>query len=208
MVFGEQMDGKTSSNSTKISTNLFLNGKQTTYDDLLAAMANLHGALSFMINPSNVASSLVLSGLSKLFDLLALEEFEHWFKYHVTGNVTWFCHSILVDVHNYFCQIVLLATSLKNQHAVLCNMPIKALTVLIDAKLAFATIVQKWNMATSQNSLSSYNSEPSTWALVTLLANHGNKKKKGPNEGSPKSGLEPSPLGNGSWGRFNGSPPS
>jgi hypothetical protein len=56
-VHGKQMVDETKSNSTKISTNLFSSGEQCTHQNLLSPISNLHGALMFMIDLSEVSSS-------------------------------------------------------------------------------------------------------------------------------------------------------
>jgi hypothetical protein len=67
---GEQMVGETTSNSTKISTNLFSSGEQRTHQNLLSAVANLHGALTFMIDPSEVSSRSIIKDLEEIFAIL------------------------------------------------------------------------------------------------------------------------------------------
>jgi len=205
---GEQMVGTTSTHATKISTNLFSTGEQRTYQNLLSAVSNLHAALTFMLDPTEVKSSRIVTDLEKLFDMLASEEFESWFKFHATGAVTWLCHSILIDVHNVFRHMVLISTSPSYLRAVLEKNTIKASEAVADLELAFATTVQKWNTATNQNALTSYNSEPSTWKIVNSPPDSdSNKKQRGNVDNSGSK--EKSPSGsNGNWGRFDTPPPS
>ncbi len=108
---GEPMVGETTSNSTKISTNLFSSGKQCTHQNLLSAVSNLHGALTFMIDPSEVSSSRIIKDLEELLAILVSHEFESWFNYHSTSTVMWLCHLILVDVHNVFYHMVVIAST-------------------------------------------------------------------------------------------------
>lgn len=203
-VFTEQLIGETSTNATKVSTNPFSNGEQRTYDDLLAAVANLHAVLTFMLHPDEHSMSRIVTDLECLFKLLAEDEFETWFKYHATGNVTWLCHSILVDVHNYARQMVLVATTPSHQRAVIRNETLKASTLLAETILTMASVEQKWKLATGTNSLSAYNSEPSTWSL--LKPKDPPKKKAKTDQGGSKPPAETPPTNSG-WGRF-GSPPA
>lgn len=199
-VHGEQMVGETTSNATKISTNLFSSGDQRTYQNLLTAVANLHGALTFMIDPSEVSSSRIIKDLESLFAILVSHNFETWFNFHSTGTVTWLCHSILVDVHNVFRQAVAIASTPAYLRSVLENKPIKASEAVADLDIAFKTTVQKWSTATNQNALSSYNSEPSTWQLFNAGSTDASKKQRTDKKDKSKG------RGN-SWGSFDSQPP-
>jgi hypothetical protein len=100
-VHGEQMVGETSSNTTKISTELFSSGEQSTYIDLKAPVSNVHALLLFMVDETDHKTSRILLDLTSLYDMLASHSFEEWFQYYSTGDVTWLCHSILVDFTMY-----------------------------------------------------------------------------------------------------------
>ena len=199
--YNEAMVGESPSNATKISTNLFSSGDQRTYTDMLVAIANLHAAVSFMIDPAEAKACRALHVLEALFSQLASSEFKAWFNYHSKGSVTWLCHGILVDVHNVFRQIVLVASSPTNQRAVIVGKTLKASDVLVDLDTMLASVTQKWNITTSNNTIGDYNSEPSTWRSMAPPETPAPKKKPRPNitpDGNDK---------NGSWGRLDGAPP-
>jgi hypothetical protein len=128
VVYSEQLVGEHSSNLTKIDTNLFSSGQQKTYDDCLAAIANLHACLTFMLKEGT--SSYVIKRLEFLFTTLADYKFESWFNYHVSNDVTWLCHSVLIDLHNYFCTMVSMAMHPDNQSKALKNEMITASTAI------------------------------------------------------------------------------
>jgi hypothetical protein len=65
VVFSEQLVGEHSSNLMKIDTKLFSSGQQSMYDDCLAAIANLHACLTFMLKEGT--SSYVVKCLEVLF---------------------------------------------------------------------------------------------------------------------------------------------
>ena len=227
---GEQMVGETSSNTTKISTELFSSGEQRTYADLKAAVSNVHALLSFMVDESERKTSRVLSDIESLYDMLASHSFEDWFNYFATGDVTWLCHSILIDVHNVLRHMVLVSMSPQLVRDVISQTDIPAKKALADVEQAIAVTIHKWTTSTNQNNLSSYNSEPSTWAKLrkaseTLDANK--KKKGGGRNGSAGSNNDGTTNGttnnsnnnnnnnrnnnrnggtNNSWGNFSGAP--
>jgi hypothetical protein len=202
-VHSEQMVGKTMSNSTKISTNLFSSGKQHTHQNLLSAVLNLHGALTFMIDPSKDSSSCIIKDLEELFAILVSHEFRSWFNYHLTSTVMWLCHSILVDIHNVFCHIIAIVSMPAYLWAVLEQQPIKASEALADLDIAFKTTILKWNTAVNQNALLLYNSEPSTWQLLNLGCSDSSKKQCTNKTSNKDKGKGKTKL----WGSFNGHTP-
>jgi hypothetical protein len=119
VVYSEQLVGEHSSNSMKIDTNLFFLGQQKMYDDCLAAVTNLHACLTFMLKEGTL--SYVIKHLKVLFITLADYKFESWFNYHASNDVTWLYHSVLIDVHNYFCTMVSMAMHPDNQSKALKN---------------------------------------------------------------------------------------
>ena len=225
---GEQMVGETSSNTTKISTELFSSGEQSTYLDLKAAVSNVHALLSFMVDESERKSSRILLDITSLYDMLASHNFEEWFQYYATGEVTWLCHSILVDVHNVLRHMVSVSMAPANLRDVINQTDIKASKALVDVEQAIAVTIQKWNTAINQNNLSSYNSEPSTWAKLRKASENqeSNKKSKsgkggknsstGPNNDGSTNGSNNNSNNtrnnnrnngtNNSWGNFSGAP--
>jgi hypothetical protein len=119
VVYSEQLVGEHSSNSTKIDTNLFSSGQQKMYDDCLAAIINLHACLTFMLKEGT--SSYVIKHLVVLFMTLADYKFKSWFNYHASNDVTWLCHSVLIDIHNYYHTMVSMAMHPDNQSKALKN---------------------------------------------------------------------------------------
>jgi hypothetical protein len=202
VVYSEQLVGEHSSNSTKIDTNLFSTGQQKTYDDCLAAVTNLHACLTFMLKEGT--SSYVVKRLEVLFMTLADYRFESWFNYHASNDVTWLCHSVLIDVHNYFRTMVSMAMHPDNQSKALKNETITVSAAIPEEQLAHAHTITKWDLVTSQNSLSSYSSEPSTYAHFKPKET-SNKKKKDERDGGAGKGNDHK---NDNWGRFNTPPVS
>ena len=109
--FGKQMVGETSSNTTKLSTDLFSTGKQSTYDDLKTTVANLHAGLTFMLDKKEWKSSCIINDIESLFNMITCPAFKHGFSWYATGNITWLCHSILINIHNVFHQMVLITSN-------------------------------------------------------------------------------------------------
>ena len=150
---GEQMVGETSSNTTKISTELFSSGEQSTYLDLKAAVSNVHALLSFMVDETERKTSRILLDITSLYDMLASHNFEEWFQYYATGEVTWLCHSILVDVHNVLRHMVIVSMTPSLIRDVISQTDIKASKALADVEQAIAVTIQKWNTSINQNNL-------------------------------------------------------
>lgn len=198
-VQNEQYMGETASNTTKAQQGLFTNGKQETYDDLLAAVANLDAALIFMLKNKEAITSTLVIHLRALFSYLAGSDFNTWYQQHAKDNVTWLCHSVLVDVHMLARQMILMSELPANQRLALKDQPIKASTALADYMLQYTSTLQKWTMAVQNNSLQSYVSAPATWIV---------KKDEKQAKGQHKTPKQPAPSKkpNDSWGRFEGSP--
>ena len=175
---GEQMVGETSSNTTKISTELFSSGEQSTYLDLKAAVSNVHALLSFMVDETERKTSRILLDLTSLYDLLSSHAFEEWFQHYSTGEVTWLCHSILVDVHNVLRHMVIVSMSPSLVRDVINQTDIAASKVLTDLEQAIAVTIHKWTTSINQNNLSSYNSEPSAWAKLRKTSENQDSSKK------------------------------
>jgi hypothetical protein len=197
---GEQMVGETSSNTTKISTELFSSGEQSTYIDLKAAVSNVHALLSFMVDETDHKTSCILLDLTSLYDMLASHLFEEWFQYYSTGDVTWLCHSILVDIHNVLRHMVIISMMPSLIRDVISQTDITASTVLTNLEQAIAVTIHKWTTSINQNNLSSYNSKPSTWAKLCKTSDTQDLNKK------PKSskGSKNSSISSNSDGPTNG----
>jgi hypothetical protein len=222
------MVGETSSNMTKISTELFLSGEQSTYIDLKAAVSNMHTLLSFMGDETDHKTSRILLDLTSLYNMLASHSFEEWFQYYSTGDVTWLCHSILVDVHNILCHMVIISMMPSLIWDIISQTDITASKVLTDLEQAIAVTIHKWTMSINQNNLSLYNSKPSTWAKRHKTSDNqdSNKKPKsgkggknssiGPNNDGPTNGNNNNSNNNcnnncnngtnNSWGNFSNTP--
>jgi hypothetical protein len=214
--FGEQMVGETSSNTTKLSMDLFSTGKQSAYDDLKTTVANLHTGLMFMLNKKEWKSSRIINNIESLFNTIASPAFKHWFSWYATGNITWLCHLILINVHNVFCQMVLITSNPTCLNAIIAQEPINATDMLADLEMSFAMTIQKRNMTINQNSLSAYNLEPSTWRLFRQSSESQdlnkkpkptkNKSQSHTNSGTGKvSNGGTNTSSNSSWGHFNNS---
>ena len=197
---GEQMVGETSSNTTKISTELFSSGEQSTYLDLKAAVSNVHALLSFMVDEAGRKTSRILLDLESLYDTLASQAFEEWFQYYSTGEVTWLCHSILVDIHNVLRHMVVVSMTPSLVRDVINQTDITASKTLTDLEQSIAVTIHKWTTSINQNNLSSYNSEPSTWAKLrnTSDSQDSNKKTKGRKSGRNNNNNDSSTNANGS----------
>jgi hypothetical protein len=184
VVYSEQLVGEHSSNLTKIDTNLFSSFQQKMYDDCLAAITNLHACLTFMLKEGT--SSYVIKCLEVLFMTLADYKFESWFNYHASNDVTWLCHSVLIDVHNYSCTIVSMAMHPDNQSKALKNETITVSAAIREEQLAHVHMITKWDLVTSQNSLSSYSSEPSTYTHFKPKEASNKRKKDERDSGTGK----------------------
>jgi hypothetical protein len=172
------MVGETSSNMMKISMELFLSGEQSTYIDLKAAVSNVHALLLFMVDETDRKTSCILLDLTSLYDMLASHSFEEWFQYYLTRDVTWLCHSILVDIHNVLHHMVIVSMMLSLTQDIISQTDITASKVLTDLEQAIAVMIHKWTTSINQNNLSSYNSEPSTWAKLCKMSNTQDLTKK------------------------------
>jgi hypothetical protein len=95
-------------------------------------------------------SSYVVKRLEVLFMTLADYKFESWFNYHASNDVTWLCHSVLIDVHNYFCTMVSMAMHSDNQSKALKNETITVSAAIQEEQLAHAHTITKWDLVTSQ----------------------------------------------------------
>jgi hypothetical protein len=196
----QQMVGETSSNMTKISTELFSSGEQSTYIDLKAAVSNVHALLLFMVDETDHKTSHILLDLTSLYNMLASQLFEEWFQYYSTRDVTWLCHSIVVDIHNVLHHMVIISMMLSLVQGIISQTNITASKVLTDLEQAIAVIIHKWTTSINQNNLSSYNSVPSTWAKLCKMSNTQDSNKK------PKSGKgsKNSSIGSNNDGPTNG----
>ncbi len=154
---GEQMVGEMSSNTTKISTELFSSREQSTYIDLKAAVSNVHTLVLFMVDKTDHKTSHILLDRTSLYDMLASHLFEEWFQYNSTGDVTWLCHSILVDIHKVLHHMVIISMMLSLIRDVISQTDITASNVLTDLKQAIAVTIHKWTTSINQNNLSLYN---------------------------------------------------
>jgi hypothetical protein len=141
---GEQMVGETSSNTTKISTELFSSRELSTYIDLKAAVSNVHTLFSFMVDETDHKTSRILLDLTSLYDMLASHSFEEWFQYYSTGDVTWLCHSILVNIHNVLRHMVIISMTPSLVRDVISQTDITASKVLTDLEQAIAVTIHKW----------------------------------------------------------------
>jgi hypothetical protein len=194
------MVGETSSNMTKISMELFSSGEQSTYIDLKVAVSNVHALLLFMVDDMDCKTSHILLDLTSLYDMLASHSFEEWFQYYSTGDVTWLCHLILVNIHNVLCHMVIISMMPSLIRDIISQTNITASKVLTDLEQVIAVTIHKWTTSINQNNLSSYNSKPSTWAKLRKTSDTQDLNKK------PKSGKgsKNSSIGSNSDGPTNG----
>jgi hypothetical protein len=168
--------------------------------DLKAAVSNVHALLSFMVDETDHKTSCILLDLTSLYDMLASHLFEEWFQYYSTGDVTWLCHSILVDIHNVLRHMVIISMMPSLIRDVISQTDITASTVLTNLEQAIAVTIHKWTTSINQNNLSSYNSKPSTWAKLCKTSDTQDLNKK------PKSGKgsKNSSIGSNNDGPTNG----
>ena len=86
---------------TKSTTGLYINGCQSTYDDLITTIANLHLYLSWLYQQDDNATEAsipdVLKDIRDVFTLVTMSKFKDWFN-KWAPNMPFLAHSILDQV--------------------------------------------------------------------------------------------------------------
>jgi len=161
-VYYEELVGETSSNRTKITTELFSNGRQATIDDLLAALANFDALLTFMLSPAIDAKDVVIINAVRLaFNKLAEPGLRTWFA-HFQGSHPWLCHAFLADIHTFLSEFMTFSQDATSVKQTIQGTKV-ATTALDDFQATFDSVLIVWQTTLKGQSVGPYAAEPMTW---------------------------------------------
>ena len=178
VAFEAQQSGIPSSKRTTPSSNLYTDGAQETYEDVLSAVANLIGILQWAVEENGQEEPTFIRDLKELFDLMTDDVFRQLFTRQTT-TLPWIGHCFILEIQNLFQARAEMAMTDSNIEAVLDGSDIDA-TVLKLYDLRFSDVKDTFSkiIANSGRVSSVYAGEPVSYKLFRPDDHPVTKKRK------------------------------
>jgi hypothetical protein len=156
-IVSEDLVGSINAHHTKASSQLFNKGTITSYQNLLATLANLLLVLEAANGPDQESPSILIKGLKEFFMVLIHPQVRNWIEYfqHLPHGKH-LPHSLAVDINNNcLIQMVQFATNANWGRAALDGTPIPA-SSLEGYQHFRAVVINNWNKFSQASNLGPY----------------------------------------------------
>jgi hypothetical protein len=187
-IVGEDLVGTVNAHRTKASSQLFNKGAITSYQNLLATLANLLLVLEAADGPDQDGPSILVKGLEEFFVVLIRPQVRNWIEYFQRlPHGEHLPHSLAVDINNNcLIQMAQFATNANWGRAALDGTPIPA-SSLEGYQHLHAVVVNNWNKFSQASNLGPYLSPSSIWVSPKTAKESAKKVAKTTDTASPNS---------------------